>query len=71
MEFEVNIVNNDAKYLHILFCLLCRSKESMPTQNAESQMSSSAVCNSDLLVVTQREGLVTQGHVTKVFTAFL
>lgn len=67
----MNIVNHDTKYLHILFCLLRRSEASMPTQNAESQMSSSAVCTSDLLVVTQCEGLVMQGHVTKVVTAFL
>lgn len=71
MEFEANIVNHDTKYLHILFCVLCRSKASKPTQNAESQMSSSAVCTSDLVVLTQCEGPVMQGQVTKVSTAFL
>lgn len=66
----MNIVNHDTKYLHRLFCVLFRSKESKPTQNAESQMSSSAVCTSDL-VATQCEDLVMQGHVTEVSTAFL
>lgn len=71
VELKVNTVNHDTKYLHRLFCVLCRSKESRPTQNSESQMSSSAVCTSDLVVVTQCGGLVGQGHVTEVSTAVL